>query len=417
LDCSLIIYLSKKFRSYIFRWYNLFTLKMMRILFSFVILIQGFAFLALPGNKPAQVIPPPASNISLCMPAVYLIDPLDCLPLGPSTYITELATQGIRLPLISLPSHPINPSLGSLPYNYALLGEGQTKVYASLEDAMAEKNEVRVIEAGRLRYVSYVSYQETSAGRFFNLPDGTWLTVSSRVSIPHNFPGGIELSRTPANAFGWILPFDASVETKRTPGYGIQDYTGHSIRQYEIVQIYSTKIVNDEDWDLIAPDEWLNGRYVGKVTPDITPPQGVENGRWIEVNLYEQTMAVYDHSQMIFATLIATGIDPFFTKPGLFQIQRKLLTTTMSGSFAADRSDFYYLEDVPWTMYYDHARALHGAYWRTAFGYPQSHGCVNLSPADSHWLYNWANVGDWVYVWDPSGKTPTDPSYYGEGGA
>jgi lipoprotein-anchoring transpeptidase ErfK/SrfK len=110
-------------------------------------------------------------------------------------------------------------------------------------------------------------------------------------------------------------------------------------------------------------------------------------------------------------------MDPFFTKPGLFQIQRKLDSTTMSGSFEANRSDFYYLEDVPWTMYYDNARALHGAYWRTAFGYPQSHGCVNLSPADAHWLYEWANVGDWVYVWDPSGKTPTDPSYYGEGGA
>ena len=24
-------------------------------------------------------------------------------------------------------------------------------------------------------------------------------------------------------------------------------------------------------------------------------------------------------------------------------------------------------------------------------------------------------VGDWVYVWDPSGKTPTDPAFYQEG--
>jgi len=389
----------------------------MRILFSFIIFIQGMPLLAHPAVRSAQISLSPASSFSLCLPGVYLVDPQDCLPLGPSSYITGLAAQGIRLPLISLPYHPIDASLATLSYNYALLGEGQTKVYASLEDAMAEKNEVGVIDAGRLRYVSYVDYKETSSGRFFNLTDGTWVSVSSRVSIPHNYPGGIEFARTPANAFGWILPFDASVETKRTPGYAVQDYTGHSIKQYQIVQIYSTKIVSGEDWDLIAPDEWLNGRYVGKVSPNTTPPPGVENGRWIEINLYEQTMAVYDHSQMIFATLVATGIDPFFTKPGLFQIQRKLESTKMSGAFAADRSDFYYLEDVPWTMYYDHARALHGAYWRTAFGYPQSHGCVNLSPGDSHWLYNWANVGDWVYVWDPSGKTPSDPSYYGEGGA
>jgi lipoprotein-anchoring transpeptidase ErfK/SrfK len=120
---------------------------------------------------------------------------------------------------------------------------------------------------------------------------------------------------------------------------------------------------------------------------------------------------------MVYATLVATGLEPFYTRPGLFQIQKKLESTPMSGAFEADRSDFYYLEDVPWTMYYDSARALHGAYWRTAFGYPQSHGCVNLAPPDAHWLFNWADVNDWVYVWDPSGQTPTDPSYYGDGGA
>lgn len=389
----------------------------MRLLISFFIFLQGFPLFSEPLAKPARVPPGSTSNLPLCLPGVYNVDPQYCLPIGPSTYLTQLALQGINLPLITLPSHPIDPTLAELPYKYALLGDGPTKVYASLEDAMANKNEVGVIEAGRLRYVSYMDYTETSAGRFFNLRDGTWVSVSSRVSLPHSFPGGIEFSRTPSHAFGWILPFAPTVETKRTPGYSQQDYTGHKINQYEIVQVYSTQMVNNEDWDLVAPDEWLEGRSIGKVTPTFTPPPGVENGRWIEVNLSEQTLAVYDQNRMVFATLIASGLDPFFTRPGLFQIQEKLDSTTMSGTFTPDHSDFYYLEDVPWTMYYDHARALHGAYWRTAFGYPQSHGCVNLSLDDAHWLYNWANVGDWVYVWDPSGKTPTDPSYYGEGGA
>ena len=44
---------------------------------------------------------------------------------------------------------------------------------------------------------------------------------------------------------------------------------------------------------------------------------------------------------------------------------------------------------------------------------PQSHGCVNLSPGDAHWLYDWAEVGDYVYVFDPSGQTPTEG--YGPG--
>ncbi len=66
-------------------------------------------------------------------------------------------------------------------------------------------------------------------------------------------------------------------------------------------------------------------------------------------------------------------------------------------------------------MYYDGPRALHGAYWRVKFGYELSHGCVNMSVGDAHWLYDWVNVDDWVYVWDPSGETPTDPAFYQEG--
>jgi len=173
---------------------------------------------------------------------------------------------------------------------------------------------------------------------------------------------------------------------------------------------------------MIAPDEWIPEKYeyqrrIGRVIPNTTPPEGVENGRWIEVNLEQQTIAVYQNHELIFVTLIASGLEPFWTRPGLFQIYEKHETTPMRGSFEADRSDAYYLEDVPWTMYFDNARAIHGAYWHNKFGAVLSHGCVNLSVGDSHWVFDWAEAGDWVYVWDPSGKTPTDPAAYGDGGA
>jgi lipoprotein-anchoring transpeptidase ErfK/SrfK len=67
-------------------------------------------------------------------------------------------------------------------------------------------------------------------------------------------------------------------------------------------------------------------------------------------------------------------------------------------------------------MYFDKARALHGAYWRANLGFPQSHGCVNLTVGDARWLFDWAHLDDYVYVWDPSGVTPTDPSKYTGGG-
>ena len=138
---------------------------------------------------------------------------------------------------------------------------------------------------------------------------------------------------------------------------------------------------------------------------------------WIEVNLAEQTLSVYDQGRLVFATLVATGREGSWTRPGLFQIYKKVEAETMRGTTEADRSDFYYLEDVPWTMYFDQARALHGTFWHNRFGWPQSRGCVNLSPGDANWLFQWAVDGDWVYIWDPTGQTPTDPSYYGSGGA
>ena len=161
----------------------------------------------------------------------------------------------------------------------------------------------------------------------------------------------------------------------------------------------------------------MAAKDVAAVTPDPERPEGVESDRWISINLFEQTLAVYEQGRLVFATLVTTGLPGWWTQPGTFQVYAKLERDDMSGSFEADRSDYYLLQDVPWVMYYDKARALHGAYWRTSYGYPGSHGCVNLSPTDAHWLFNWAVEGTYVHVFDPSGQTPTDPKTYGDGGA
>jgi hypothetical protein len=193
--------------------------------------------------------------------------------------------------------------------------------------------------------------------------------------------------------------------------------TGQQILRETPIQIYDIVEAEGMEWFMIAPGQWMPWQDARRVRIDTTPPEGVTGNRWISVNLHDQTIAVYENNRLVFATLIASGGEPFFTRPGLFQIYQKKPLETMQGAFEANRSDFYYLEDVPWTMYFDQARALHGAYWRAWYGFPGTHGCVNLSIGDSAWLFDWAQEGDWVYVWDPSGKTPTDPSLYGAGGA
>lgn len=360
----------------------------------------------------------------LCQPRIYLVDPEECLVSGPASYLTELAKQGILLPLQPLPASPPDPSLVSHPFFYARLkGYINVPLFATMEDALEEVNPVKFIEAGELRYVSYIQEvivrKDRTKPDVFLLKSGEWVAardVAQRENAVSHFQG-LTFRETPRRPFGWVLPIYATTPTKRTPGYAQNDFNTHQLTEYQVVQIYASQQVGDTLWYLIGPDEWVEQRFIGKVTPNPIPPEGVTNGRWIEVNLFEQTLAVYDNHKLVFATLVASGLEPFFTRPGLFPIYKKLESTPMRGAFEADRSDFYYLEDVPWTLYYDQARALHGAYWRTRFGIPQSHGCVNLSTGDAHWLFNWAQEGDWVYIWDPSGKTPTDPRAYGEGGA
>ena len=48
----------------------------------------------------------------------------------------------------------------------------------------------------------------------------------------------------------------------------------------------------------------------------------------------------------------------------------------------------YWVDAVPWTMYFDGRFALHGAFWHDRFGYRVSHGCINLAPRDAKLLFD-----------------------------
>lgn len=358
--------------------------------------------------------PQAAPTEILCLPGVYLESPPDCLPLGPSAYLTRQAQSGISLPLQPLQAFPPDPALTHIPYRYARVNTPYAPVFSTQEDAVAGVNPRRYIEPG-LGFISYLNVRVVDGWKYYLIAPGEWMRGADlNAGIATSPFMGLEFHATPTRKFGWIL---FPQESQRTPGHGSLDPSGHKYTRFDIIQVYETVNIDGVDWHLIAPDEWIEARHAALVYPMNEPPGGVTNGRWIEINLFEQTISVYENNQLIFATLTSSGVPGWWTRPGLFQIYEKVANTPMTGAFEADRSDYYYLEDVPWTMYFDEARAFHGTYWHNQFGYERSHGCANLSPGDSQWLYNWAQIGDFVYIWDPSGKTPEDPSLYGAGGA
>jgi hypothetical protein len=349
----------------------------------------------------AQTGTEPDSGAVVCALDAYLSDPGDCLPLGPSVYITEMSRLGLTFPPRPIASKNPDPDLTLLPFRYFHLDK----------DLVPILNEPAGVETGNAYqpgfvYVTYIDRVDTGHGVYYMLPNGSWIPgKGARVSEVSSYQG-LEFPTTPHNPFGWAFEY---IPVKQMPGYNTLESGIYLNPFIDIFQVYDTQNVDGTDWNLIGPNQWVEARKVAVVTPSRIPPEGVVTGRWIDVDLAEQTLAVYDNYELIFATVIASGLEPFWTRPGLFQIYQKKDSENMRNN---DPADFYYLDNVPWTMYFDKARALHGAYWRTRFGYPQSHGCINLSVGDSHWLFNWAHEGDWVYVHDPSGLTPTDPALY-----
>jgi len=117
---------------------------------------------------------------------------------------------------------------------------------------------------------------------------------------------------------------------------------------------------------------------------------GVE-GRWIDIDLSEQTLRAYEGSELVGSFLVSTGINKYPTETGQYHIYVKYLSSLMHG-------EDYYLPDVPYSMYYSGDFSIHGTYWHHNFGTPMSHGCVNMDISEAEWLYNWASIGTLVNI-------------------
>lgn len=224
---------------------------------------------------------------------------------------------------------------------------------------------------------------------------GEWVEIS-----PGRWVHSDDLSQDVAQSrfSGVLLPEDGlpypiawtlvNVYPSLVPG-GDPSETNELLLRYTTVNIYDDVEIEGWRWYQIGVDQWVHQTQVAKVLP-VERFDDIDTERWVSVDLYEQVAIAYEGNTPVFATLIASGLPPWNTNEGLFHIYVRYERTIMSG--AEGRPDFYYLEEVPWTMYFDNDIALHGAYWHDGFGYRRSHGCVNMSITDAHWMYNFTSA-------------------------
>ncbi|MHB8628011.1 MAG: L,D-transpeptidase [Aggregatilineales bacterium] len=186
----------------------------------------------------------------------------------------------------------------------------------------------------------------------------------------------------PALQFGWVL-----LDTKPSPTPGAQPITGTTaIKRYTLVNLFASEDVDGWTWFLVGPGQWIVQTRIAVPHP-VAIPAGV-TGKWVAVDLYEQTLIAYQDNKAVFATLISSGLEKWPTQEGTFQIYDRHQLIKMSGM--GGQPDFYYLPEVPFVMYFNQAeQALHGAYWHDGFGFRHSHGCVNMSITDAQWIFNW----------------------------
>jgi len=171
--------------------------------------------------------------------------------------------------------------------------------------------------------------------------------------------------------------------------------TGDPVSRHSVLRLTGDSVtINGATYDETEDGWWMKASDGTKTAPG-EPPKGLQPAeKWIDVNVTKNTLVAYEGDRPVFATAVSVGKEDktdkekdHHTPPGTFRIREKHIAATMDGDVASDGP--YSIEDVPWIMYFNGSYALHGAFWHNNFGRQQSHGCVNLAPADAKALFAW----------------------------
>jgi hypothetical protein len=286
-----------------------------------------------------------------------------------------------------------------VPDEYYKVSADETKVYKSEDDVRADvvdkeiSTKVMLVGQGTID-IDGTSYQKTDHG------------LVEEAALAKFWPSdyeGIVLAQHPAVV--WPLAFVFFERGARKPSIVAAPEEGaerlRSATRRELVRILEER----DGFVRIADGEWLDRKYI-RVAVVSSPPADVgDSDQWIDVDLDEQVLVAYQGKTPVFVTLISTGGKKHPTRTATYHVRAKAATTPMAGDPSVPNR--YEVSAVPWAVRFANGLFIHGVYWHDGFGGARSHGCVNVSPKDAKWVYEWVRpeVPDgWSEVEVPGGE-------------
>jgi hypothetical protein len=320
------------------------------------------------------------------VPSLIWRNPELCPTYGPGTTAQRIASIQLPDPLPELPASELPQEEDDvLPYTYAHVKTTPLNVYRHPMEAAMGLPPVRTLLSGDW-WVSLEGVVEYEGQPWYQINEEEFVPADTlALASPSHFQG-LYLNEHPQHPFAWVNRWS---QPSVVPQGAINESV--ALNRYQVVTIFAEERRGEEIWYLIGQDQWLEQSNLSRVDAD-PPPEEVGPGqKWLEVDLFEQTIAAYEGGRMVYATLISSGRTGTATPPGLYQMWYKVREGKMSNPDVEDgHPAYYYIEDVMWTMYFHEGYSLHSAFWHDAFGFQRSHGCVNLAPLDAQWFFNWA---------------------------
>jgi len=311
----------------------------------------------------------------------------------------ELRTQ---IPGVPLPALPALPALFHEPRRRLLAASTVAFVDEANQDGQAWLRSADLLWLPKERVSLYpeITFHGVELGREWHLPLAFFRRAGSR-KFRRNAQGKLERSDE-SFALHQVLALSDRIEIQRGERY-FQSAQG---------------------------DEWVRERDAVLPRPRLQTPWGANVGQqdrtgrgpkdprqtWIEVSVMGGWLLAFEGTKPVFATMISAGtggipreekntLESSATPLGTFAISGKLATVTLEAPGESLHSD------VPWTQNFQKHYAIHTAYWHDDWGNLASAGCINVSPVDGKWLFDFSEPklpSGWHAVrWQPASGAPT----------